>query len=133
MLELGLHYGEGPVYLKQIARSEDISEKYLSQIIIPLKNAGLVNAFRGAKGGYVLSRSPEKISMYDIVSVLDGDLRLVRCVDQDPCCERASICVTRGLWQELTETIKTKLDAVCLNDLVDECLQKSKQAVHYHI
>ncbi len=68
MLKLALRYGKGPVFLKDIARAEEISEKYLSQIIIPLKGAGLVRAFRGAHGGYTLARAPDRIKLKDIVS-----------------------------------------------------------------
>jgi Rrf2 family protein len=80
MVALGAHYGQRPVFLKEIAKAEEISEKYLSQIIMPLKAAGLVNSFRGAHGGYVLSRTPAQISLKDIVGALEGDFNLVGCL-----------------------------------------------------
>ena len=67
MLELGLNYGKEPLLLREIAASQEISEKYLSQIIIPLKAAGLVNSFRGARGGYILAKPPKQITLNDIV------------------------------------------------------------------
>ncbi|MBU1043950.1 MAG: Rrf2 family transcriptional regulator [Candidatus Omnitrophica bacterium] len=133
MVELGLHYGQGPFYLKQIAKIEDISEKYLSQIIIPLKKAGLVNSFRGAKGGYVLSRPPAKITMRQIVSVLDGDLNLVKCIKNSSSCSRVSACVTRGLWDNMGNTIRNMLDSVTLKNLVEQCKDVNKTAVSYCI
>ena len=72
MLELALHYGEGPVLLKDIAERQGISEKYLWQLINPLKTTGLVNSLRGAHGGYVLGKSPEAISLKAILQVLEG-------------------------------------------------------------
>lgn len=133
MVELGLHYGQGPFYLKQIAKLEDISEKYLSQIIIPLKSAGLVNSFRGARGGYVLSRSPAKITMRQIVSVLEGDLNLVKCIKNSSACSRVSGCVTRGLWNNMGNMISDMLDSVTLKSLVDQCKDANKTAVSYCI
>jgi len=128
MVNLGLRYGQGPVYLKEIARVENISEKYLSQIIIPLKHAGLVNSFRGSKGGYVLGRNPLKISMREIVTVLEGDFNLVKCVGNARMCSRVSVCVTRNLWAKLGNTMQKILDSVKLSDLIKECKTKKKTA-----
>ncbi len=133
MVELGLHYGQGPFYLKQIAKLEDISEKYLSQIIIPLKNSGLVKSFRGAKGGYALSRPPDEISMRQIVSVLDGDLDMVKCIKDASICTRVSACVTRGLWDDMGNAVRNVLDAVTLQSLVEQCKDINKTAVSYCI
>ena len=72
MLELALSHGKGPIFLKDIARRQEISDKYLSQIIIPLKSAGLVSSHRGAHGGYVLQREPARITIREIVEVLEG-------------------------------------------------------------
>jgi Rrf2 family cysteine metabolism transcriptional repressor len=72
MLELALHYGEGPILLKDIAERQGISEKYLWQLINPLKTTGLVNSLRGAHGGYVLAKAPEAISLKAILQILEG-------------------------------------------------------------
>jgi len=133
MLELGLHFGQKPVLLKDIARLEDISEKYLSQIIMSLKAAGLVNSFRGAHGGYVLARPPDKITMKNIVGSLEGDLNLVGCVNNPSECKRTAKCVTRNLWAELGRAITQKLDSVTLQDLVDQCKKKQEPALIYAI
>lgn len=133
MLELGLRYGEGPIFLKEIAKEEEISEKYLSQIIIPLKAVGLVNSFRGAHGGYVLSRHPAKITIREIVGVLEGDFNLVGCVKDPQMCTRVSVCVTRNLWSKLGEHITQMLESVSLEDLVKECRSKKESSVTYNI
>ena len=80
MVDLAVKDGKGPILLKDVSRSQEISEKYLSQIIIPLKTAGLVKSFRGAHGGYTLQRDPAKINLLEVVSALEGDLSLVECV-----------------------------------------------------
>lgn len=133
MVELGLHYGQGPVFLRQIAKAEEISEKYLSQIIIPLRAAGLVNSFRGAHGGYVLARPPAKISLKEIVGVLEGNFDLVGCVDNPSECSRVSVCVTRNLWSNLGKKIGQILSAVTLEELVKESRKKRQSGVMYNI
>ncbi len=133
MLELGIRYGEGPVFLKEIAKTEDISEKYLSQIIIPLKAVGLVHSFRGARGGYVLARPPKEITLEDIVGVLEGSFDLVGCTKNPSTCSRATLCATRELWAELGKAISEKLSAVTLEDLVKKCKEKGKEVLMYNI
>ncbi|MFA5284396.1 MAG: Rrf2 family transcriptional regulator, partial [Smithellaceae bacterium] len=80
MTVLAQNYGKGPVFLKDIAKGENISEKYLSLIIIPLRGVGLINSVRGAHGGYNLSKEPSQITLKEIVDVLEGDCSLVDCV-----------------------------------------------------
>jgi Rrf2 family protein len=133
MVKLGMHYGQGPFYLKDIAKSEDISEKYLSQIIIPLKNAGLVDSFRGARGGYFLARSPESITLGEIIAVLEGDFNLVKCVSNSLSCSRVSVCVTRELWSRLGNVMGKMLDALTLAELVSRCKDKKQKALMYSI
>lgn len=132
MLELGLYYSE-PMFLKDIAKLEDISEKYLSQIIIPLKAAGLVTSFRGAHGGYVLTRPPENITLKEIVGVLEGDFSLVGCIKNPSECPRVCVCVARDLWSNLSEKISQTLESVKLSDLVRECKEKQRNAMMYNI
>src|SRR5450759_2500949 len=82
MLDLASHFGEGPVILKQISQREEISEKYLWQLINPLKSVGLVRATRGAHGGYVLAKTPSEITVKDILQVVEGSLCIVECVEK---------------------------------------------------
>ena len=133
MLELGVYYGKGPIFLRDIAKREDISEKYLSQIIIPLKSAGLVDSVRGAHGGYMLARPPKKITMREIVEVLEGSLNLVECVRAPSKCARVSQCITRDLWSKLSENIAKTLDKITLDGLVKDYREKKGQMVDYHI
>ena len=133
MLELAIHYDSGPVFLKDIAKAEEISEKYLSQIIIPLKTAGLVNSFRGARGGYILAKSPLKINLKDVVEVLEGGLDLLNCIKNPSNCSRVSGCTTRDVWNLLGETIAQKLQAITLDELARAHKKKEEKVVTYNI
>jgi Rrf2 family protein len=118
MLALAVNYGKGPVFLKDIARGEDISEKYLSLIIIPLRTAGLVNSTRGAYGGYQLARDPAQINLKDILDILEGESCLVDCVRDPSLCSRVSTCVSREIWTLLGGKISEVLVSINLQDLV---------------
>lgn len=130
MYELALHYGKGALILKDIARAQDISEKYLSHIVMPLKGVGLIQGNRGAHGGYVLARPPSEITIKDIVEILEGDLNLVQCSINPGVCKRSMTCPSRELWVILKEKIVTALDETSLEDLIQ---RHKEQAVVYSI
>jgi len=118
MFDLALHYGSGPIYLKDIAERQGISAKYLWQLINPLKSTGLVNSTRGAHGGYVLGKEPEQISLKEILRVLEGSLCLVDCVDNPSLCERAPSCVSREIWGEASKGMQQMLENTTLAKMV---------------
>ena len=126
MLDLALHYGEGPILLKDIAERQEISEKYLWQIINPLKTTGLVNSLRGAHGGYVLGKPPESISIKAILQVLEGPLCLVDCVDNPSLCERAPSCISRDIWGEASKNMQQTLEDTTLAAMVERQKEKLK-------
>jgi Rrf2 family protein len=126
MLELALRYGEGPVLLKDIAERQGISEKYLWQLINPLKTTGLVNSLRGAHGGYVLGKSPEAISLKAILQILEGPLCLVDCVDNPSLCERADSCISRDIWGEASKNMQQTLEDTTLAAMVERQKEKLK-------
>jgi len=126
MLELAAHYGEGTVLLKDIAQHQKISEKYLWQLINPLKSVGLVNSIRGSKGGYVLAKPPAAITMKDIMGVLEGSLCLVDCVENPTVCDRSESCVSRDLWGEASQIFAKKLESVTLADMLERQKQKGE-------
>ena len=117
MLALAKNYGKGSLFLKDIAKTEDISEKYLSQIIIPLRGVGLVHSIRGAHGGYKLAKEPAKITMKDIVDVLEGE-RLIDCVKDHAACSRMGSCASRDIWRMLEGKISDILASITLEKLV---------------
>jgi Rrf2 family protein len=133
MADLAYHYGKNPVFLKDIAKREDISEKYLSIIVISLKSAGLIQSTRGAHGGYMLSLSPEKITVQDIFDALEGKICLVDCVNNPQDCPRVGTCPTRDIWSVLGEKIRETLNSVTLADLVKTRREKAQNNVMSNI
>lgn len=133
MLRLASRYGEGSVYLREIAEEEQISEKYLSQIIIPLRAAGLVHSARGAYGGYALAKAPEDITMKDVIEVLEGETCLVDCVKNPAACKRVTTCPTRDIWTILGNKIGETLEAVTLASLVRMSRDKEENILMSHI
>jgi Rrf2 family protein len=125
MIDLAAHYGEGPVLLREIAKREEISEKYLSNLVNPLKSRGLVEATRGVHGGYVLGKSPAEITMREIVEVLEGPLCLVDCVEKPSACNRVPVCVARDLWSEVSRGMSQILGKYTLAEMVVR--QKAKR------
>jgi Rrf2 family protein len=120
MLDMARNYNGEPVQLGEIAKRQDVSVKYLEQIIIPLKKAQYITSVRGPKGGHILTRPPEKITVGEIVAVLEDGLSLVECIEFPTVCDRADICPTRLLWKEVSEAMFGKLQSVTLADLVQE-------------
>ena len=118
MVALALNYGKDPVFLKDIAKGENISEKYLSLIIIPLRGVGLVNSIRGARGGYNLAKEPSQITLKDIVDVLEGDCSLVDCVKNPSSCSRVPICASHDIWEIIGNKISETLSSITLDMLV---------------
>lgn len=133
MLELALKSSKGQVFLKDIAREEEISEKYLSLIIIPLKAAGFVTSTRGAHGGYTLARQPSAITLKEIVDILEGDTCLVDCVKNPSACPRSSTCASRDLWSDVSNKISQTLGSITLEDLARKSREKGEGAGMYHI
>ncbi len=129
MVALAVNYGKGPVFLKDIAKSENISEKYLSLIIIPLRGANLVNSIRGAHGGYNLSKEPSQITLKEIVDVLEGECSLVDCVKNPSSCERSSICVTHDIWALIGSKISETLSSINLDRLIKMNREKANNTI----
>ncbi len=118
MLELASHYGEGPIELREIAKRENISLKYLEQLIVPLRTAGLVKSARGSKGGYALAKRPSQIYLKDLVETLEGPLNLIECLNDPRTCQRVPYCVTRDIWRDISEAINGILCSLTLEDMV---------------
>jgi len=124
MLELAIHYKDGPILLKDISKNQEVSLKYLGQLIMPLKIASLVKSTRGARGGYCLSRSPEKIKLGEIVNALEGKLCIVECIDSPEICDRSGKCAARDVWNELNHRMIDILNSYTLQDMVIAQTQK---------
>jgi Rrf2 family protein len=118
MLDMALLYNTGPVRLGLIAQRQAIPVKYLEQIIIPLKKANYVTSVRGPKGGHMLAKPPEQITVAEVVDLLEGGLKLTKCVFKPEICERSESCITRFLWKEATDAIYDRLHTITFSDLV---------------
>ena len=119
MLDLAAHHDQGPTPLREIAKRQDLSVKYLEQLVIPLKAAGYIRSVRGARGGYTLARKPDKISVGQIVKILEGGLSLVDCVEDPKVCEREKNCPTRDIWLRMSERLMEELSSLTLRDVLD--------------
>ncbi|MBN1827877.1 MAG: Rrf2 family transcriptional regulator [Deltaproteobacteria bacterium] len=124
LIDLATHAGEGPVFLKDIARRQDLSEKYLWNVVLSLKSAGMVNSVRGPRGGYYLVGSPADITMNDIVSILEGPISLVDCVENRSSCNKADTCAARDVWVEAAGKIKNVLEGITLGTIVERMASK---------
>ena len=131
VLELAENYGKGPLQLKAIAQAQELSVKYLEQLMAVLKSAGIVTSVMGAKGGYILAKSPDEIKVSDCFNCLEGPVITTECVDNSSFCPRTTDCVARGLWVEVQGAIMTVLQSKTLQNLVDEA--KENKVLNYHI
>ncbi len=128
VLDLAQHYGKRAIQLGEIARRQNISVKYLEQIIRPLKKANYIKSFRGAKGGHILNKPPEEITVGEIVALLEDSPSLSPCVDNPDVCDRIDNCPTHLIWQEATKAMYEKLSQIRFSDLAavedDECRER---------
>ncbi len=125
LLDLALHQGERPVLLKDIARRQQISLRYLEQLITPLITGGMVQSTRGPKGGVSLARAPEEIRLSEVIQLLEGSIAPVECLDNPDTCPRSGFCAPQDIWGELKRAMIGVLDATTLQDLAER--QKRKE------
>lgn len=120
MVSLAHHYGGGPMSIAEISRQANIPPAYLEQLIAPLRRADLVVSKRGAHGGYVLSREPDKIRVGDVYRVMEGPVAPMECVSEDESdqtCPLIDNCDTRPMWIKLRDAMTDALDSTTLADL----------------
>ena len=128
MVNLARHYNSGhkAVILKSVAAEEEISIRYLEQIIIPLKIYKLVKSIRGAGGGYTLARKPSEITVCQILEALEGSCGLVDCVDDEDFCDRVPSCAAYDIWKEASRRLKDYFQSVTLESVLDVHEKKHK-------
>ena len=120
LVDLAEHQNDGYVALKDIAKRQEVSKKYLEQIVPMLNKSGMLKTNRGYQGGYMLAKEPSNYTVGDILRITEGSLAPVACAEQNPVeCERAHDCMTLPLWQGLYKTICDYLDGITLQDLLD--------------
>lgn len=132
MLDLAQHQGDGYVSLKDVAERQDISKKYLEQIVPVLNNSDILKTNRGYQGGYRLAKPPEKYTVGEILRLTEGNLAPVACLERSPIeCVRADDCATLQVWQGLYRVICDYLDGITLQDIIDR--QNEKYSSDYVI
>src|SRR5512135_1818942 len=114
MVELAKSFEKGPLSIKEIAARQNISDKYLEQIIMHLKTVGPITAVRGPKGGYMLSSPPSRITLKSLFDLFEGPSGIVECVEDPSECKRADSCLSRRLWVTLEEKISETLSSTTL-------------------
>ena len=119
MIDIALNYDKGPVSLKDLAKRQEVSDKYMEQLIPRLKAADLITSVRGAGGGYMLRKNPQNITLRNIIEALEGSTFLVNCVDHPEVCNRVEDCVTYEIWKELQDTISSVLESYTLAYMVE--------------
>jgi Rrf2 family transcriptional regulator, cysteine metabolism repressor len=131
IIEIARDANGAPAKRKDIARTQDLSESYLENILIALKNAGVINAIRGAQGGYVLRRPASDITLFDVVEALEGSFAPVECVKNVQACDRVSGCITRDVWKKLYKAQKETLESMTVQDLLE--MGKKEAQLNYTI
>jgi Rrf2 family protein len=126
MLDVALQGWEGPVHLRDIARRQEISKKYLEHLVSRLEVAGLLRSIRGAGGGISLTRPPSEIKLSQIFQTLEGPIALVECVDNPRWCPRSSRCATRDIWMEMGQLLSDFLASQTLEDLCRQQREKEQ-------
>jgi Rrf2 family protein len=123
MVELARHHGTGPVSLTEMADHEQLPRPYLEQLVVSLREAGLVTSTRGARGGYELALDPADIRMSEVVTALEGPISPMVCATDDPVlaetCERVGYCNVEHLWQRVRLAVVAALDSVTLAELAE--------------
>ena len=126
MLDLAMNNTGEFIPLKNVSERQDISVKYLEQIITVLVKAGFVKGLRGSRGGYKLAKNPEDYTVGMRLRLTEGSLAPVACLDDEVnTCERACDCITLGLWQELYDAINGVVDNITLADLIERAKKQS--------
>lgn len=119
LLDLAIHDTGEPRLIRDIAESQQISEKYISRLIVDLRRAGMVRSIRGAKGGFRLARMPDAITLLEVVEVMEGPMSIVDCVRSPEKCDRLGNCATRDFWGRLNEQIRTSMNQYTLQQIID--------------
>ena len=119
LIDLATHDPEKPRMLKDIAESQQISEKYISRLVIDLRRAGLIRSVRGVKGGFHLAKLPEEITLLKVLETMEGPLSVVECVKSPEKCKRQMLCPARGIWKKLNDDIRGLTSKITLDDILN--------------
>lgn len=118
ILQIAESYGDEPVPISAISESQEISGKYLEQVVGTLRRADLIHSRKGVRGGYTLARAPEDINLWEIITALDSHTTLVDCVMEPGVCDRSDDCLTRSIWTLLSARMEEFWSSFKLSDLI---------------
>lgn len=125
MVDLALHYGQGPVLVKDIARRQKVSGRYLENLLILLKLGGMVRSTRGTGGGYTLAKPPSQIKLSEIIRATEGSMAPVECVDNPEAYPQVALCAVYDVWVEVKAAISDILESTTLQALVEQQRRKA--------
>ena len=127
VVEVARNYRKGPVKRKDITENQNIPDSYLENILIALKNRGIVKAIRGPQGGFVLRKHPASVTMFDVMLAFDDSLAPVGCLDEPEECGKVDFCPTRTVWKKLGDAQERVLKSFTIQDLVDNRSNRDEQ------
>lgn len=130
-VDLARYSEEMPVSISSISTRQEISERYLEQLMALLKKAGLVKSIRGANGGYVLAKPSNEVSVGDVLRALEGNLEAASCAafQSGESCNTQDICVTKYVWKKINDSITETVDNIMIDTLVEESKAVRKDIV----
>lgn len=119
MLDLARNDGETPRMISDICKSQGLSKKYVSRLIIELRKAGMISSVRGAKGGYKIKRMPKHITLLEIIETMEGPLYIVDCVGCPKKCKKSEDCAAREIWSQVNGKIRREFESITLQDILN--------------
>ena len=118
LMDLAIHQSDKPRLIRDIAKSQQISEKYISRLVIALRKAGVVRSVRGVNGGFHIAMKPEDITLLDVIEVMEGPISIVDCVSAPKKCVHNANCAPREVWCKLNDDIRTLMRGTTLADIL---------------
>ena len=126
MVDIAVYSQDSPVPISAIAERQNISVRYLEQLLPKLKKAGIIKSIRGAQGGYMLDKDPKDISAGDILRTLEGDLTPIDCAaftGDTSTCSGTKFCVTKTVWKRINDSVQQAVDSITLQELMEESIE----------
>ena len=124
LIDLAMHDPGKPRMLKDIAQSQQISEKYISRLVIDLRRAKLVRSVRGVNGGFHLAKLPEEITLLEVLETMEGPISVLDCIKSPEKCQRQAMCPARGIWTQLNDGIRELTAKITLDDILNAYRQQ---------
>jgi len=127
LIDLATHDPAKPRLIRDIAQSQQISEKYISRLVINLRRAKLIRSVRGVNGGFHLAKAPEKITLLEVLETMEGPISVVECVRAPEKCQRQTLCPARSIWKKLNDGIRELTRDITLDDILNAYRQRNAE------